>query len=38
MQSIELIDNPEATIDDLLQHVKGPDFPNRAQQFMVGCP
>jgi len=24
---IELIDNPEATLDDLLQHVKGPDFP-----------
>jgi len=25
--TIEIIDNPEATIDDLLQHVKGPDFP-----------
>ncbi len=24
---IELIDNPEATLDDLVQHVKGPDFP-----------
>jgi len=24
---IELIDNPSATLDDLLQHVKGPDFP-----------
>ena len=24
---IELIDNPEATLDDLLRHVKGPDFP-----------
>lgn len=24
---IELIDNPDATLDDLLQHVKGPDFP-----------
>lgn len=24
---IELIDNPEATLDDLLMHVKGPDFP-----------
>jgi DNA gyrase subunit A len=22
-----LIDNPEATVDDLLEHVKGPDFP-----------
>lgn len=28
--SIELIDNPEATIDDLLRHVKGPDFPTGA--------
>lgn len=25
--SIELIDNEHATIDDLLKHVKGPDFP-----------
>jgi DNA gyrase subunit A len=24
---VELLDNPEATLDDLLQHVKGPDFP-----------
>ncbi len=24
---IELIDNPEATVDDLMKHVKGPDFP-----------
>ncbi len=23
----EIIDNPEATLDDLLKHVKGPDFP-----------
>ncbi len=28
--SIELIDNPEATTDDLLKHVKGPDFPTGA--------
>lgn len=28
--SIELIDNPEAGIDDLLKHVKGPDFPTGA--------
>lgn len=28
--TIELIDNPEATVDDLLQHVKGPDFPTGA--------
>ncbi len=26
----ELIDNPEAAIDDLLKHVKGPDFPTGA--------
>lgn len=25
--TIELIDNEEATLDDLLKHVKGPDFP-----------
>lgn len=24
---VELIDNPDATLDDLLKHVKGPDFP-----------
>ncbi len=24
---VELIDNPEATLDDLMKHVKGPDFP-----------
>ena len=24
---IELIDNPDATLDDLMKHVKGPDFP-----------
>ncbi|HSW91036.1 MAG TPA: DNA gyrase subunit A [Candidatus Saccharimonadales bacterium] len=28
--TIELIDNPEATTDDLLKHVKGPDFPTGA--------
>ncbi len=27
---IVLIDNPEATIEDLMQHVKGPDFPTGA--------
>ncbi|MFY9228400.1 MAG: DNA gyrase subunit A [Candidatus Microsaccharimonas sp.] len=27
---IEMIDNPEATLDDLLKHVKGPDFPTGA--------
>ncbi len=25
--TVELIDNPDATADDLLKHVKGPDFP-----------
>lgn len=25
--TIEQIDNPEATLDDLLKHIKGPDFP-----------
>ena len=25
--AIELIDNPEATTDDLMTHIKGPDFP-----------
>jgi DNA gyrase subunit A len=25
--TVEQIDNPEATLDDLLKHVKGPDFP-----------
>jgi|AntRauTorcE11897_2_1112592.scaffolds.fasta_scaffold00756_1 DNA gyrase subunit A len=25
--TVELIDNSEATLDDLLEHVKGPDFP-----------
>jgi len=24
---VEMIDNPEATLDDLMKHVKGPDFP-----------
>ncbi len=28
--TIQLIDNPESTLDDLLQHVKGPDFPTGA--------
>jgi DNA gyrase subunit A len=27
---IELIDNPAATLDDLMRHVKGPDFPTGA--------
>lgn len=28
--TVELIDNKEATLDDLLKHVKGPDFPTGA--------
>lgn len=31
--TIELIDNKEATIDDLLKHVKGPDFPTGATVY-----
>ena len=31
--TIELIDNDEATIDDLLKHVKGPDFPTGATVY-----
>lgn len=31
--SIELIDNEHATIEDLLQHVKGPDFPTGATVY-----
>ena len=25
--AVALIDNPDATVDDLMQHIKGPDFP-----------
>lgn len=25
--TVEVIDNPNATVDDLMQHIKGPDFP-----------
>jgi len=31
--TVELIDNPEATVDDLLKHVKGPDFPTGARVY-----
>lgn len=31
--SIELIDNQDATVDDLLKHVKGPDFPTGATVY-----
>ena len=29
--TLHLIDNPDATVDDLMQFVKGPDFPTGAQ-------
>ena len=28
--TVELINNPDATLDDLMQHIKGPDFPTGA--------
>ncbi len=28
--TIELIDNPDATVEDLMEHIKGPDFPTGA--------
>lgn len=31
--TVEMIDNKEATIDDLLKHVKGPDFPTGATVY-----
>lgn len=31
--TIELIDNSDATVDDLLRHVKGPDFPTGATVY-----
>ena len=31
--TVHLIDNPDATTDDLLEHVKGPDFPLGAIAF-----
>ncbi len=31
--TVELIDNPEATLDDLTRHVKGPDFPTGGVIF-----
>ena len=27
---LEVIDNPEATLDDLMEHIQGPDFPTRG--------
>jgi len=31
--TVALIDNPEATLDDLMQHLKGPDFPTGATVY-----
>ncbi len=31
--TVHLIENPDATTDDLLQHIKGPDFPTGAVAF-----
>lgn len=31
--SIALIDNPEMTVDDLMQHIKAPDFPTGGEIF-----
>lgn len=28
---VHLLDNPNSTLDDLLEHVKGPDFPTQAE-------
>jgi len=31
---VHLIDHPEATIDDLMKHIPGPDFPSAG--FILG--
>ena len=31
--TVTLIDNPEATLEDLMKHVKGPDFPTGAEVY-----
>jgi len=33
--TVHLIDNPEASVEDLMQHVKGPDFPTGAQIYDI---
>jgi len=30
---IEMIDNPDCTLDDLMRHIKGPDFPTHAMMY-----
>ncbi|MDP3981143.1 MAG: DNA gyrase subunit A, partial [Chlamydiota bacterium] len=32
---IALIDNPEATVEDLMEHIKGPDFPTGADIYNI---
>ena len=34
--AVELIDNPEATLDDIMHHIKGPDFPTAATVMGLG--
>ena len=31
--TVDLIDNPEASLEDLMKHVKGPDFPTGAEVY-----
>ncbi len=33
--TVLLIDNPDATVEDIMQHIKGPDFPTGATIFNV---
>ncbi len=35
--TIHLIDNPEATVEDLCEHVKGPDFPTGGMVYGLGA-
>ncbi|MCF7917692.1 DNA gyrase subunit A [Candidatus Gracilibacteria bacterium] len=35
--TVHLLKNPEATIDDLLKFIKGPDFPTGAEIYDGGC-
>ena len=34
--AVELIDNPDATLEDIMQHIKGPDFPTAASVMGIG--
>jgi len=33
--TIALIDNPDATVDDLMEHIKGPDFPTGGNIYNI---